>query len=140
GVIEPAISIHIRDRDPASHHRFPEPDLISDVLEPAAAVAHEKRLRVVAADVVSGLEARPETRVGHELVVGRAERLQFRPAADLPLDETGGLDGLGKAVVIEIREARIPSPPTARQAEGLARLRVRSKTVPHTFHLARAEP
>src|SRR5712692_2366717 len=87
GVVQPAIAIHIRHGDPSTHHRLPNPDLVGDVLEPAAPVAHEKRLGVVPADIVPGLEARPETRIGHELVVGGAERLQFRPAVDLALEE-----------------------------------------------------
>src|SRR5437879_5534326 len=140
GVVESAIAIYIRHRDPSSHHGFPEPYLVGDVLEPAAPVAHEKRLRVVAADIVSRLEARPETRVGHKLVVSGAKRLQFRPAVDLALDETGRLDGLRKAVIVEIRQAGVPSPSASGQPQRLARLHVGGKTVPHALHLARTEP
>ena len=64
-VIEAAISIHIGDCDPTAHHRISEADLIGKVLEPAAAVAHEKRLGIVTAEIVSGAETRPEIRIGH---------------------------------------------------------------------------
>src|SRR5207249_4524120 len=94
----------------------------------------------VAAEVGAGLEAGPQTRVMHDVIVAGAEGLQLGPTVDVTPDETDGLNRLKHAFVVEIGKAAIPAPAAAGEAEFFARLHIRRDAVFHLVEIARALP
>jgi len=73
GEIETAISIYVRNGNTAAYHGVAETDLGTDVLEPAGPVTYEERERIVTTKIISGTEAGPEVRIGHQLVITRSQ-------------------------------------------------------------------
>ena len=115
--VEPAIAIDVGGRDAAADHWFGEAELRGDVVEASVVAPDEEWIAIVSAEVRAGLEVWPEARVMNDLIVARAERLEFGPAVDFSFDETHGLDRFEHAVVVEVREPRVPAPTAAREAE-----------------------
>ena len=101
---------HVRCRDPAAERRLVEGKLCGDVVKTPVRPTHEERIVTVAADVIAGLKHRPTTRVAKQLIVADNNLVQFGPTVDVAFHETGRLQRLEHAVVVEIAELVTPIP------------------------------
>src|SRR6185503_17694289 len=108
GEIQAAIAIHVGNGKAAADHRFGQPEERRDVVVAPVGAPGEKRIRVAPAQIGARPEVGPEARIVDDLIVARAERLKFWPTIDFPPDESARLYRFGHAVVVEIRQTRIP--------------------------------
>src|SRR5262249_23286440 len=136
--IQPPVAVNVGNGNASTDHGFRKAKQRPDVVIPSVGTAHEERITVTPAQIRSGSEAGPEARIVDDLVVARAERLQFGPPIYFSLDEPAGLDCFQHAVVIEIRQTSFEGESTAGQPEFFAALNVRSGALFHAGHVARA--
>src|SRR5262249_9125255 len=138
--VEPAVAVDVRERDPARDLRLAEADLAREVVVAPVAGAHKERIRRVPGEIVPGEELVPARGIPQELVVPHRDLVQLRTAVDGPLQEAQRLDRRGNAVVVEVREPRVPGPAAAGKSELLARFDVGGYALRHRGDLARRDP
>src|SRR5438477_6399305 len=76
----------------------------------------------------------------HDLIIAGAERLQFRPAIDLPFDEAAALNRFEHAIIVEIGQAAVPSPAAAGEAELFAGVIIGRNVLLHYFRMSCRKP
>src|SRR3954468_8037783 len=138
--VQSAIAIDVRDGDASRHHRLGQPELRGDVVVSAIRAAHKKRIPVGSAQICSRPKAGPKARVMDDLVVAGSQGLQFGPAIDFAFDESASLHRFQHAVIVEIREARVPAEAAARKTKLLAVLEIGSNALFHLLHMTCALP
>src|ERR1043166_3804770 len=138
--IQPPIPIHISNGNPSRDQRLIEAKERSNVVIAPINTAHEKRIAVVSTQIRTGTEAGPEARIMNNLIVARAQGLQFGPAIDCSFDKSAGLHGFQHAIVVKIRQTRFPGKTAARQAELLAAVDIWSNSFLHPACFPGAEP
>src|SRR4030095_8496946 len=138
--VKSAVAICVRCRDAAAHHWFLQANQRADVVIAPVVAVHKKRIEIVAAEVGAGLEIRPELWVVHDLIVAGAKGLEFGPAVDGALEKSHGLDHFEHAIVVEVRQLRVPTPAAARQAELFGGGDIRRNAVLHGGKVSGALP
>src|SRR5262245_39239662 len=107
--IQPAIAVNVGNCNASADHRVSQTQNRSNVMIATITAADEERVPVVSAQIRARSKVRPETRIVDDLVVARAQRLQFGPAIDCSPDKPTGLDRFKHAVIVEISQPRVPA-------------------------------
>ena len=137
----PPIPVDIRDGQSSCVPWFSHAERFVDIYKTTVRTgSHIEWIGIVTAEVRIGwTELGPHRWVADESIVGRPERVQFRPSVDCAFDETGRLDRFHGSVVIEICESAIPSPASTHQPQIATLLAVGSNALLKLLRLSCAD-